>query len=167
MSEGYYIYISSNPISGGGGGSGTGSGNAKASSASKKDEKSGLTVSKYMLTRIAESAAHTLEHEISNEIQAVGYEKGDYVEMKKEQLANSIVQRLTNTGITAGAAIITGHPMAAAITVGVGIVNTAQSLYYDNKQAEAENRQANYESSQLSKRAGFSSSKSGSRGTED
>lgn len=162
MSDQYYIYISDKPIGDGGGGTPS---NPKKPATAK--EKSGVFVSKYVALRVAESTMHSFEHSVSDNIQAIGYQQGDYVKMKKEQFANSIAQRIGNTALTAGVALATGHPAAAAVTVAVSIVNTGVSLYYDNKQAESENREANYTASQLSKRAGFSSSKSGSRGTED
>lgn len=167
----FYIYISNEPIQqgkGSGGGTRINASSLKKSDSSKESTKEGgIFISKYIVTRVTESAIHSIESAISNSIDAMGYLEGNYTEQLKYQQANAIAQRIANTALTAGVAVATGHPLVGAIDVAVGIVNTGVSLYFDNIKQEAMIRNQNYSSTQLSKRAGLSSTRDGSRGTEN
>lgn len=175
----FYIYISNSPISNV---QATGSteqsstkldsGNQPDSSnrvppSDKHDTKKGTFISKYILTRIAESAVHSAEKFINENTNEVGYMKGDYIKQNEYTNLNSIAQKIVNTGVTAGVAAITGHYVVAAIDIVVASVNTALDVYYDSKRLDAQVKAENFNAEQISKRAGLSSTRDGSRGTEN
>lgn len=174
----FYIYISNSPISNvqakgeDSSGKTTDGSLSKQSqtygdSSSKENSKKNSFISKYVATRIAESVVHTAEKGISENISRIGYMQGDYVTEDKYSQLFDIGRKITNTAVTAGVAVVTGHYVVAAIGVVVSAVNSAIDVLYNTIQTNALLVSTNYNSEQLSKRAGLSSTKDGSRGTEN
>lgn len=163
----FYIYISNTPVSKSG--AVVSSSKSSSSSETKKTsfKKQDSFISKYVLTRVAESVAHTIESSISDSVKSIGYLQGNYVLQSNVEQALAIGKKIANTGITAGVAFITGHIAVAAIDVAVNVTNAMISNIFDVKQNNAIVASQNYTSKQLSIRAGLSSSRDGSRGTEN
>ena len=163
----FYIYISNTPVSK----NGTPISSSKSSSGSQQKisstKKEGTFISKYIATRVAESVAHTIESSISDSVKSIGYLQGNYVLQSNVEQELAIGKKIANTGITAGVAFTTGHIAVAAIDVAVNVTNAMISNIFDVKQNNAIVASQNYTSKQLSIRAGLSSSRDGSRGTEN
>lgn len=173
----FYIYISNSPISsgpkktgsssGGGGGSGGNGGGDGGSNASSKSSKNKFGISRYTVTRVAESCLHTAERGITQSINAIGYMEGNYSKQNEYQQVQKYSSKVANTAITAGVAAITGHYLVAAIDVAVSVTNFAVDAFFTWQEHSAEVKKSNYVSEQMTKRAGLSSSYDGSRGTEN
>lgn len=170
----FYIYISNSPVSkgsistAGGGSSSSGSGSfswPKSSGRTARNKNDFL--SKYIQTRVAESAVHSIERVWSENIQSIGYMQGDYIKETSQQEALAMGQRIANIAVVAGAAVVTGHFIVAGIDVVVGAINIGIDSFFDNRKNEIQNNASNYNAEQISKRAGLSSTKDGSRGTEN
>lgn len=172
----FYIYISNTPVSK----NGTPISSSKSSGGSQQKvsstKKEGTFISKYIATRVAESAVHSIENAISDSVQSIGYLQGNYVLQSNVEQELAIGKRIANTGVTASASLISGikdgeisasHIAVAGIDILVSIVNSAIVNYYNAKQNNAIVSSENYTSKQLSIRAGLSSSRDGSRGTEN
>lgn len=169
----FYIYISNEKIvKGASGGSSSSSGGNGGGSFSWPKETGKATsnssfLSKYVLTRVAESAFHTAERAMMESIEAIGYLSGDYIKETHLQEQISLGERIGNVAITAGAAIATGHYVVAGIDIVVSSINIGIDSFNQNRRNEALANGTNYNSEQLSKRAGLSSTRDGSRGTEN
>lgn len=170
----FYIYISNTPIQKGSSSSSSGGGSSSSGGSFKWPSDKGTSsysrnnfLSKYVLTRVGESAVHTIERSWMENIQSIGYLQGDYVKETSQQEEMSMAQRIGNIAVVAGAAVVTGHFIVAGIDVVVGAINMAIDSYYDNRKNEAQNNASNYNAEQISKRAGLSSTRDGSRGTEN
>jgi hypothetical protein len=166
----FYIYISNTPVTKSGtivsSSSKASSSSYKKKTSSDKDEK-GSFISKYIITRVSESVLHTLETSISDSVKSIGYLQGNYVLESNVEQELAIGKKIANTAITAGVAVVTGHYVVAAIDVAVSIVNSAISNSFNAKQNNAIIASENFTATQLSIRAGLSSSRDGSRGTEN
>lgn len=163
----FYIYISSTPISGG---NGTGDGDSTPSDPSSPQSSkkvSGQFISKYALTRCAESAVHTTIRIWNKVNMTYGYAHGNYIEQEDSQFVASVTGKLLNTAVGIGASLVTGHIVTAGIIAVVSVVNTSIDVGFNVYQNYMETKNSNYSYDQLSKRAGLNSIRSGSRGTED
>lgn len=174
----FYIYISNSPVTATSGSS-NGSSGGEWSNAQKQIQSSSSGhfsqsqsgnkkfASKYITTRLLESGVHIIER-VSNEyVSYIGYGKGDYEQSKKIQFTLSYGERLANIGVSAGAALATGHPVVAGIDVVVGLVGFAVTTVWDAKESTVATTASNYNAEQIERRAGLSSTRDGSRGTEN
>jgi len=170
----FYIYISNQPVAGtkSSSKSSSSSGNDGGSTfkwgkESGKAVKNGQFLSKYIMTRVFESGAHTIERAISESIQSIGYLSGDYIKETHWEEAQSLCQKISNIAVTAGVAAATGHFVVAGIDIVVSSINIGIDSFNQNRKNQALVDGENYNGEQLSKRAGLSSTRDGSRGTEN